>query len=116
MKNTKISYLYRDASNYKKLNEAVVEGAISEEQIDSIMGCLDFGEYFIPKQVGLPETRFGEVTSDDHCWFELSRDGFSLTDEEADTGMDVEELVRVFLEALGKWDDSKELGVEENAE
>lgn len=114
--NTRISYLYRDAGNYKRWNEAVVEGIITLEQIDSIMGCLDCGEYFIPKQVGLPETRFGEVTSDDHCWFELSRDGFSQTDEEADTGMDVGELVRAFLEAVGKWDDSEEFGLEEKTE
>lgn len=107
MKNTKISYLYRDASNYKQWNEAVVEGVITQEQIDSIMGCLDCGEYFIPKQAGLPETRLGEVTSDDHCWFELNRDGFVPTDAEADTGMDVGELERRFLEALGKWDDSE---------
>lgn len=107
MKNTKISYLYRDASNYKQWNEVVVEGAITEEQIDSIMGCLECGEYFIPKQVGLPETRFGEVTSDDHCWFELSRDGFVPTDAEVDAGMDVGELERKFLEAQGKWDDSE---------
>ena len=29
MKNTKISYLYRDAGNYKRWNEAVVEGVIT---------------------------------------------------------------------------------------
>lgn len=108
MKNTKISYLYRDASNYKKWNEAVLEGVITDDQIDSIIGCLECGEYFIPKQVGLPETRFEKVTSDDHCWFELNRDSFALTDEEADIDMDVGELVRAFIEAFGKWDDSEE--------
>lgn len=37
--NTRISYLYRDAGNYKRWNEAVVEGIITLEQIDSIMGA-----------------------------------------------------------------------------
>ena len=110
MKNTKISYLYRDACNYKQLNEVVVEGAITQEQIGSIMGCLDGGEYFIPSQVGLPEMRFGEITTDDHCWFELSRDGFAHTDEEAYIEMSVQELVEAFLAALGKWDDSEMFG------
>lgn len=107
MKNTKIYYLYRDASNYKKGNVAIVEGAITEEQIDTIMECLDCGEYFIPRQVGLPEVQFGKITEDDHCWFELCRENFDPTDEEADTGMDVEELVKKFLAASGNWDDSE---------
>ena len=58
MKNTKIGYLYRDASNYKKWNEVVIRGSISPEQIDIIIGCLDDELHFIPRQVGLPEERF----------------------------------------------------------
>lgn len=54
MKNTRISYLYRDASNYKQHNEVVVPGTFTQEQIEAIIGCLDAGEYFIPVQVGFP--------------------------------------------------------------
>ena len=56
--NTKISYLYRDADNYKKVNECVFAGALTAEQICAIKDCCDMGEYFIPSQVGLPERRF----------------------------------------------------------
>lgn len=111
-KNTRISYLYRDASNYKQHNEVVVSGTFTPEQIEAIIGCLDAGEYFIPVQVGFPEERFEKITEDDHCWFELSRDGFEETDAEANIDMAPSEVVAKFLEAKGNWDDSKEFGGE----
>lgn len=101
--NTKISYLYRDASNYKQHNEVVVFGTFTEYQIDAIMDCLDKGEYFIPKQVGLPEERFGEWTEDDHCWFELGRNGFEETVMEPNVDMTSDEMVGRFMEAKGNW-------------
>ena len=51
--NTRISYLYRDADNYKMQNSCVIMGVITEAQIAEIISCLDCGEYFIPRQVGL---------------------------------------------------------------
>ena len=103
--NTKIEYLYRDASNYKVWNECVIRGEISEEQIETIIGCLNCGEYFIPEQVGLPATRFGSATEDDHCWMELDADGFSSTDKNPTENLDVEQLVQKFQEVDGCWDD-----------
>lgn len=50
-KNTRISYLYRDASNYKRPNEVIVQGTFTSKQIDTIISCLDEGEYFIPDQI-----------------------------------------------------------------
>ncbi len=107
--NTRVAYLYRDASNYKMPNAAVVSGSVSECQANIIMECLDCGLYFIPRQVGLPEERFGEWTDDDHCWFELQRDGFEATGREPDTDMTADELVGKFLDAKGNW---KECGFE----
>lgn len=101
--NTKILYLYRDGSNYKMLNEVVVAGTFDETQIYIIMECLEAGEYFIPRQVGLPEKRFGEWTEDDHCWFELSREGFVETDAAPNIGLYAGEIVKRFLEAKGNW-------------
>lgn len=37
--NTRISYLYRDADNYKVLNSCVVEGEVTEEQKKTINQC-----------------------------------------------------------------------------
>ena len=80
--NTKISYLYRDAENYKKVNECVIAGALTAEQICAIKDCCDMGEYFSPSQVGLPERRFDRYDpAVDHCWFELDEDSFSETIE-----------------------------------
>ena len=54
--NTKIEYLYRDASNYKKTNQVIVSDTFDEAQKESIQDCLFEGEYFIPRQVGFPAT------------------------------------------------------------
>lgn len=102
--NTQIDYLYRDDSNYKVPNHAVVKGEITDTQIKEIMDCLDGGEYFIPSQVGLPEEKFSTETEDDHPWFELQSDGFTITDKPAtETLITVEELVQNFLDAKGNW-------------
>lgn len=104
--NTKISYLYRDADNYKVHNECVVEGELSKEQIQSILDCCDMGEYFIPSQVGMPEKKFDEYDAEaDHCWFEISEDGFERTDQPADVPLNAEQLVESFTVRKGNWDD-----------
>lgn len=112
MENTRITYLYRDASNYKQYNGAVVAGTFTEQQIETIMTCLDGGEYFIPKQVGLPEKRFGEITEDDHCWFELNGDSFEITTADVDVDITASEIVKRFLEAKDNWDASEVFGTE----
>lgn len=112
MINTRISYLYRDAGNYKVHNEVVVAGLVSVYDIDIIMDCLYDGEYFIPSQVGLPEKRFGELTEDDHCWFELSKDGFELTEDEPDVDFSIRELTARFMESKDNWNDGMEFGGE----
>lgn len=107
--NTKISYLYRDADNYKNLNQVVIPGLVSSDQISTIMDCLNEGEYFIPEQVGLPEDRgFEESTEADHCWFELCRNGFEPTDASPNWNMTPDKLVEMFMEAKGNWNDNKE--------
>lgn len=81
--NTKIYYLYRDASNYKVQNEIVVEGEYDKEDVEAILGCCEDGEYFVPENVGWPLERFSEVTEDDHCFAELDDDSFELVDDPA---------------------------------
>ena len=111
--NTKICYLYRDASNYKRYNECVVRGEMTPEHLMRIEACLFEGEYFVPRCVGLPERRIEEFrTDDDHCWFEwsisedydLNESGVQLTDEPP-TDMTVEELVHNF-ETVREWDET----------
>lgn len=106
--NTRIEYLYRDGSNYKAFNTAVVSGTLSQPQIDRIYSCLEDGERFIPRQVGLPEKRFDDgITADDGPWFELyDIEGIVPTEAEPDTDLTAEGLVKNFEEAKGRWDDS----------
>lgn len=102
--NTKISYLYRDADNYKVHNECIVSGTLSEEQQKIILECLDCGEYFVPHMVGLPETKFREETEADHIWFELDFDGFQVTTDEPTVSISADELVDVFKQCKGNWE------------
>jgi len=101
--NTIISYLYRDASNYKVFNEAIVTGKLTLEQIAEILDTLQDGENFIPHQVGLPEKKFDTVTEDDHPWFELHEDAFSVTEAAPTVDITADELYRTFLDCKDRW-------------
>ena len=95
--NTKISYLYRDADNYKMHNKCVIAGTLTTEQARTIKDSCEMGEYFIPRQVGLPERRFDRYDpAVDHCWFELDEDCFSETIEPPTVALTATELVNRF--------------------
>lgn len=108
--NTKIFYLYKDGSNYKVHNEAVVKGTITKEQANEIFDCTYAGS-FIPGDVGLPENRFDDYTSDDTDWFELHNpeEAFFATAEEPTVDMTVDELVARFASMRDQWKKQWEL-------
>lgn len=113
--NTRISYIYRDASNYKAGSSVVVEGEINPEQIQIIASALDEGLYFIPSQVGLDDLQ-GQlqgydsvdeldedgVNPDDHPWHELHEGGFESTNDQTTVALTVSELTESFRSAT--WD------------
>lgn len=105
MKNTKINYLYRDASNYKVHNEVVVAGQFTEQQKEKIINCLEDEENFVPSQVGLPEKRFEQENDDDHPWFELREDGFEETEEDPTIEMTAMQLYAAFCDKKDKWEE-----------
>lgn len=115
MPDTLFHYQYRDADNYKAQNFVVLAGAVTQEQEDIIKSCLNDGEYFIPRQIGLPERRFDTWDPlSDHCWFEFC--GFEplsdLAQNQVDSGeitplMSVQELTDKFLAAKNNWKDSE---------
>lgn len=112
--NTKISYLYRDASNYKVPNECIVRGLLTEEQTKAILDCRD-GDKFIPSQVGLPEKRFDRFDpEEDTCWFELYESSFEPTDAEPTVDLSVDELVSRFLSKKDHWESSLRPGFEQD--
>ncbi len=104
--NTRITYLYRDSYNYKRVNQVVISGVFTMEQIDTIMDCLEDGWHFIPEQVGFPAVRTGNP-AEDGWMMELNRDRFMPDSGKPDIDMTPDEVVAKFLEAKGKWDESK---------
>ena len=92
--NTMFSYLYRDASNYKKANAIVSRGAFQNSDEDTVKASLLDGENFIPRQIGLPEERFDKLSEDDHCWFEYME--LCLTDAKPTIDLSIEQLVERF--------------------
>lgn len=104
--NTRIEYLYRDASNYKQFASVVLRGEITANEIHHIASCLDSGEYFIPAQVGLEELQRGMPSfpdpDTDHVWHELdTKTGISLTEDEPTLDLDVHRCASMFTT---RWD------------
>jgi len=102
--NTSLSYMYRDASNYKASLDVVLEGTLTDQQKDAIKAKLEDGENFIPSQVGLEDLQ-PRLTSfpseDDHVWHELV--GIEETEEEPTETMDAEEFHKN-ITAVAEWD------------
>lgn len=104
-KSTCIGYLYRDGSNYKVPNNVIVPGRYTDEQIKTIINCLDDGMYFIPDKVGFPEKKFDTETEDDHPWFELDALDFEDSAEAPQIDKSPEEVVDLFLAAKDHWEE-----------
>ena len=72
-RHTEMIYLYRDGSNYKRWGEVVFAGPCEDALRERLTKALESGEWFIARQVRVPELFFDDrVQSDDHCWHELS--------------------------------------------
>lgn len=98
MANTQIEYMYRDASNWKQFETVVLAGEMSEEDINLIIGNLEFGDLFMPEQVGLPRLQFRWPTlnDDDHVYHELKREDIKIVDLPPTIEMTAKELVENF--------------------
>lgn len=104
-KSTSIEYLYGGGSNYKRFNRIIVPGRYTENQIHTIVDCLNNGMYFIPNKVGFPEKKFDTETEDDHPWFELNKLDFEDSAEAPQIDKSPEEVVDLFLAAKGHWEE-----------
>ncbi len=102
--NTQISYLYRDASNYKQHMMVVLSGVVSDEDKQLIKAKLDSGEFFIPSQVDLPDLQGmminGIDEDEDHVWHELL--GIKTTESKPTYELTSAELVSRFS-AVKEW-------------
>lgn len=103
--NTKISYMYRDASNYKQCEEVIFEGEITEAEKEVILNNRDEGLYFIPSQVGLDDLQSrmtGYPNSDDHVWHELNENDIEIVSDNHTTFMSLKDFVSLWKNK--KWD------------
>lgn len=104
--NTTIWYLYRDASNYKAVQEVTVTGEATEEDKQKIMDSLLDGIWFIPEQIGLDIIRpwDGGITEDDHCFCEIEDvEDIELTDRTPTDDRTIHELAQDFAD-VKYWD------------
>ena len=95
--NTRVFYMYRDASNYKFHGAVVLEGLVTEEQIRP---HLHEGQYFISGDVGLPDLHPTYCTFDadlDHPWHELN--SVKPTGMEPTIALTAEDFLRSLREA-----------------
>ncbi len=105
--NTKIEFLYRDASNWKTWNRIVIPGEMTREQIGRIMACRDGGEYFIPERLGLEAERWGTYEEAlDHIWCQLYEHDIGPTDRPWTDDIPPDELVRRFELMKGRWEET----------
>lgn len=80
LKHMVFEYLYRDASNFKAWGELLLEGELSEAEIDRLCARFDGGEFFIAEQIGVPtlyEMLWRQCQSEpseelDHMWHQFS--------------------------------------------
>ena len=106
--NTRISYMYRDANNYKVSTHVILEGELSKSQIKKMLDLTKGGD-FIPSQVDLDDLQDGLQCYDskdwgeDHCWHEIEEDSFSLTNDAPTTQMTAKELYNNWIETKGEW-------------
>ena len=66
--NTEITYLYRDAENYKKWNTVIINNLIS---MDDILPFLFEKQFFIPSEIGFPDLNNHKFRHYDHVWHEI---------------------------------------------
>lgn len=108
MANTRLNYMYRDASNYKQAGSAVFGGTVSPERYQQFVDALPKGSSgepeFVPEQVGLADLKeeMGGSYEDDNGWHEVL--GVEETSELPDRNDTFEEFIARCL-AIKVWDD-----------
>ena len=105
--NTRLTYRYRDASNYKQTHAVVFAGRITDDQLRRLAEHLDEASYFIAEQVGLPNLRerWESHYDDDHVWHELDLpDDVEYTDAQPTDPRAVSDFVDAFVAT--EWDET----------
>lgn len=114
--NTRISYMYRDASNYKAKRSLVFFGRLNSRDVKMLFAYSqieDVDAFFIPGQIGLPDLQdsFEGVQSawdpdEDHPYHVIT--DIELVDHDEDEGLDINAFLESFVSvaAGGGWNDA----------
>ena len=87
---------------------ALSRGNYPRSKSKAFLIAVTWGNNFIPRQVGMPERRFDEYDTEvDHCWFEISEDGFERTNQPANIPLTPRQLVENFALRKDNWDDTE---------
>lgn len=92
--NTKITYQYRDAENYKKWDSVVIQGVIS---LNALIPFLFDKEFFIPSEVGFKDLQELPIQEYDHIWHEIL--DVSPTNDEPTHSIGADYLLQSFQKA-----------------
>jgi hypothetical protein len=108
MANTALTYLYRDAANYKQWARAVLAGPPTADLEERLRATLLDDETFIAHEVDLPSVYLYEPNDpgrDDHIRHELH--SVEHTDDEPTDPRTFTQLVAAFEDAA--WDEPAEM-------
>ena len=92
--NTKFSYEYRDADNYKKDATVIIAGKLSAKDVAPF---LFESEFFVPSEVGLTDLQNEPFAPYDHIWHAIL--DISPTSDESTCGLSAENIVSEFKSA-----------------
>jgi hypothetical protein len=106
--NSLLTYMYRDAGNWKQHKTIILRGIISEDDKEFIRSSLEDQLYFLPEQVGLEalQKRWDSLNDLDHIWHELDVDEIELTEMPPTIKLSAARLIRNFSQ-LRYWDVSR---------
>ena len=108
---TELSYMYRDADNYKQFKPIFLIGRLGDEEINRITERLEDGDFLLPSQLGLENLQpymgyYDDET--DHIWHELCLDELTIYQEEnLPTNISFFGTVQDFVarfEEIAEWD------------
>ncbi len=97
MRNIRITYLYRDAANYKQRNSRVFlnPSNLKPEEVETRLLSYFLPEgTFIADQLGLAELFFETNDQDDHCLHELEAVEYSDQVDVDGEQLDISDLIR----------------------
>lgn len=105
-------YLYRDAGNYKAWGSVLLLGTALPDDADTLRTCLEFGEFFVAEQVGIPVVYqelwalSGGPNNDDHAYHQFSDLRLATTEEMStiEPWGKLPDLLQAFREVNKDWD------------